>query len=230
MDWFYGNQIYFHGHERVYEQAAANAIYAGYHFGAHLYQGVRNGLFAKADIHLIGFDLGAHLAHYAGIEYERLAAADKLIGDWPDKSTKITSIYGLDPPIYGFEDIGAPLSTKSAEYVQIIHSNSIQVEPVIGRNVNWYHELSEKERNEIIVENIKYRRFGDHRNLGHDDIYLNEQNQESGNRNNLVHHHEQCVEDDLSEPYFGCYSAMAARVFHDALVMRKGELIAINSR
>ena len=92
-------------------------------------------IFGLFHYHLIGFDLGSEIAHYAPIEYRRLVLQERY---WPDKSERIEWTTELDPPLYGFEN--DLLSTPDANYVWIIHSNSTQLSAVSGITLEKFEQ------------------------------------------------------------------------------------------
>ena len=173
VDWLHANQFYFDHEERIYEQSAANGVYIGCHLAANLHLARHDGPFENTFIHIIGFDLGSHIAHFTGHCFEEFFERVNQPG------IKIDRITALDPPFYLFADDG--LSENSASYVDVIHSNSMA-------------------ENKSVVENLKMRKFGDNRRLGHADIYVNYVDGD--------HNHELCARGPEPAP-FGCAGALS---------------------
>ena len=98
VDWLFGNQFYLEDGERIYEPAVANSVYAGYHLGAILFLSVRS-QFITGSMNLIGFDMGAQVAHFAANFYAEKAAEIMARANYyfPPKIHRIT---GLDPPMF----------------------------------------------------------------------------------------------------------------------------------
>ena len=186
VDWLHGNQFYFNyeSGERVYEQAAANVVYVGCHLAAYLTHAASSRLFKGAKYHVIGFHLGSHAAHYAGVCYKQFANSAKINPQIIDRIT------GLDPPFYLFEKDG--LRDTDAKFVDIIHTNSIS------------EKLS-------AIENLKERRFGDYRKLGHADYYVNY------DKDTNAHTHYHCFNED-NKITFGCAGAFSAQIFLDSIL------------
>ena len=183
VDWLHGNQFYLKDNERVYDQAAANAVYVGYHLGTNLFSKLYFQQFSHdLYFHMIGFDIGAHVAHFAAKHFEELYSLTE------NPNVKINRITGLDPPFYLFENDG--LRQSSADFVDIIHTNSIS------------EELD-------MIENLKLRQFGDYRRLGHVDVFVNYENGD--------HVHDLC-EHDGEVVMFGCASALSGHIFLDSIL------------
>ena len=188
VDWLHGNQFYFDHKERIYEQAAANTVYVGCQLAAYLFHAKYDKPFQETVYHIIGFDLGSHAAHYAGVCYKQFANSAKISPKIFDRIT------GLDPPFYLFEHDG--LIASDAKFVDIIHTNSIS------------EKLS-------AIENLKLRRFGDHRQLGHVDYFVNYDAIDG------KHSHDRC-KTELNNVVFGCASAFSGQIFLDSILKGKG--------
>lgn len=156
---------------------------------------------------MIGFDLGSHVAHFAGMRYKYHV---ERATDWEYPRT-IDRITAFDPPIYLFEFDG--ISKSDAYYVDVYHTNPISPSSYTMKTYSSASDIDIVVRSRTFISNLKERRFGDPRDIGHADFYINIVDEES-----MRAYHPQCHADVKSPAYFGCYSAISGRIFLDSVM------------
>ncbi|KAI1306041.1 Pancreatic lipase-related protein 2 [Halotydeus destructor] len=142
----------------TYGQAAVNTMVVGREVGLLSYMLCVLEYIAREDIHYIGFDLGAHVMHFAGQWFSYLVDRIKERDSTPRRTGKVGRITGLDPSARDFQGYGTAaklpyLSALDADFVDIMHTSSV--------------------RNNGDNDDVKNHRLGMSALSGHVDVYPN---------------------------------------------------------
>lgn len=104
----------------VYAKTAANTVLVGRQVGLMSFELVQSKKIRADDIHLIGFSLGSHVAHFASKWFTSLSSRNGF------DSVKIGRITGLDPAARHFQGYnGSYLNSNDAKFVDIIHTSAV---------------------------------------------------------------------------------------------------------
>ncbi|KAI1306034.1 Hepatic triacylglycerol lipase [Halotydeus destructor] len=114
----------------VYGLPAVNAMVVGREVALISYLLTSHGKISRDRIHYIGYDLGAHVMHFAGQWYKSLADRDVDINGGLRGQAKIGRITGLDPVARNFQSYGTTtnlpyLNSNDADFVDIIHTSAV---------------------------------------------------------------------------------------------------------
>ncbi|KAI1305837.1 Hepatic triacylglycerol lipase [Halotydeus destructor] len=114
----------------VYGLPAVNTMVVGREVALIAYLLISYKKISRDRIHLIGYDLGAHVMHFAGQYYKLLADRDIEISGGMRRRARIGRITGLDPSArhfqgYGYSTNRPYLNEDDADFVDIIHTSAV---------------------------------------------------------------------------------------------------------
>lgn len=105
-----------------YRQSAADSLVIGREVGLMIYTLVESQRIKAEHVHLIGVDMGSHIAKIATNLFSRLASINKL--NSTSKDERIGRRTGLNPFATYFDEVDGLESRYDADYVDIIHTST----------------------------------------------------------------------------------------------------------
>ncbi|KAI1305827.1 Hepatic triacylglycerol lipase [Halotydeus destructor] len=113
-----------------HERRAVNTMIVGREVALLCYMMVAHGKITRDRIHLIGYDLGAHVMHFAGQWFKFLSDRDVDVNGGERGQRRVGRITGLDPTAKDFQGYAtvtqkAYLNADDADFVDIIHSSAV---------------------------------------------------------------------------------------------------------
>lgn len=106
-----------------YTQAAINTVIVGREIAYFTLLLNKHNIFDPKNIHLVGFSLGAQVAHFAA-QYFSSEFYDYSHPNSPQDAKKYGRITGLDPAARGFLGNNSHLTSADAEFVDVIHTTN----------------------------------------------------------------------------------------------------------
>lgn len=107
-----------------YRQSAADALVIGREVGYLIYKLVETGRTKAENVHLIGVDMGSHIAKIATNVYTQFAIRHTFATPKEDIGTLVGRRTGLNPLATYFSELRGRASAYDAEYVDIIHTTT----------------------------------------------------------------------------------------------------------
>lgn len=120
----------------LYRQSAAETVVIGKEVGLLLFELVKSGMVDPRVIHLIGFDMGSHIATIAVATYGQLADRFNLNSITLKPGANIGRRTGLNPLSRHFYRVLEPDVIHDATFVDIIHTSTSQSNFIGGNDID----------------------------------------------------------------------------------------------